>query len=157
VLTATNVVAGTLDYMSPEQGRGGGADPSWDVWALAVIAYEMLHGETPFADALRAAMRSSALQARCMPPLRGRSPSNPGDGPQARWRFSTICSTSSPSRRTPQFLDFSAQITRFAARSRITPGEDAHDDRLSEGRHTPGIPFRYRMFRTVNISGRCLS
>jgi serine/threonine-protein kinase len=58
-LTATNVVAGTLDYMSPEQRRGGGADPSWDVWALAVIAYEMLHGEPPAADALRPATRPS--------------------------------------------------------------------------------------------------
>jgi len=33
--------------MSPEQTRGGAPQPSWDVWALAVVFYEMLCGEHP--------------------------------------------------------------------------------------------------------------
>jgi hypothetical protein len=48
--TATGLVIGTLDYMSPEQRRGGMPHPSWDIWALAVIAYEMLVGECPFTE-----------------------------------------------------------------------------------------------------------
>lgn len=40
---------GTPFYMAPEQLRGEDADPSWDVWALAVIAFEMLSGSHPFA------------------------------------------------------------------------------------------------------------
>jgi serine/threonine protein kinase len=48
--TATGLVIGTLDYMSPEQCRGGMPHPSWDIWALAVIAYEMLVGECPFTE-----------------------------------------------------------------------------------------------------------
>ena len=47
--------------MSPEQRRGGVADPSWDVWALAVIAYEMLNGETPSAGAFRLDGRPTRL------------------------------------------------------------------------------------------------
>ena len=49
-LTATGAVVGTLGYMSPEQVRAGAPNPSWDLWALAVVAYEMLAGECPFAE-----------------------------------------------------------------------------------------------------------
>ena len=48
--TATGNVIGTLDYMSPEQLRGGTPHPSWDIWALAVVTYEMLAGGCPFSD-----------------------------------------------------------------------------------------------------------
>lgn len=48
VAAATGVPAGTLRYMSPEQLAGGTAAPAWDVWSLAVIAYEMLSGVNPF-------------------------------------------------------------------------------------------------------------
>ena len=37
-------------YMAPEQLRGEDPDPSWDLWALAVIAFEMLSGSHPFAS-----------------------------------------------------------------------------------------------------------
>ncbi len=46
--TSAGVLLGTLDYMSPEQVAGDEADPAWDIWALAVIAYEMLTGVHPF-------------------------------------------------------------------------------------------------------------
>jgi serine/threonine-protein kinase len=49
-LTATGAIVGTLGYMSPEQVRAGAPHPSWDLWALAVVAYEMLAGERPFAE-----------------------------------------------------------------------------------------------------------
>jgi serine/threonine protein kinase len=37
--------------MSPEQIQGGEPHPSWDIWALTVIAYEMLASVRPFAAA----------------------------------------------------------------------------------------------------------
>ena len=46
--TITGVVVGTMKYMSPEQLRGRSASPRWDLWALAVIAYEALCGRAPF-------------------------------------------------------------------------------------------------------------
>jgi serine/threonine-protein kinase len=39
---------GTLRYMSPEQFRGELMNPSWDLWALAIVVYEMLAGKYPF-------------------------------------------------------------------------------------------------------------
>lgn len=46
--TAPGAVMGTLRYMSPEQWRGGEPAATWDLWALAVVAYEMLTSVYPF-------------------------------------------------------------------------------------------------------------
>jgi hypothetical protein len=39
---------GTPPYMAPEQLRGEAPVPAWDLWALAVLAYELLTGSLPF-------------------------------------------------------------------------------------------------------------
>ncbi|MGE5327278.1 MAG: protein kinase domain-containing protein [Deltaproteobacteria bacterium] len=49
--TGTGALLGTVRYMSPEQLRGGKVGTGWDLWALAVIAYETLVGTHPFAGA----------------------------------------------------------------------------------------------------------
>jgi len=41
-------VAGTLDYMAPEQIEGEDAGPAADLWALGVVLYEMVAGRHPF-------------------------------------------------------------------------------------------------------------
>ena len=48
--TTMGVVLGTRQYMAPEQLRGESPEPSWDLWALALIVHEMLTGYHPFAS-----------------------------------------------------------------------------------------------------------
>lgn len=47
-LTATGLLIGSVNYMSPEQCQGLKADTRSDIYALAVCLYEMLADEPPF-------------------------------------------------------------------------------------------------------------
>jgi serine/threonine-protein kinase len=47
-LTATGIVLGTPEFMSPEQIRGKPIDQRSDVYALAVLAFELITAELPF-------------------------------------------------------------------------------------------------------------
>ena len=49
VPTLDGALVGTPRYMAPEQLAGGSPAASWDIWALAVIACEMVTGGHPFA------------------------------------------------------------------------------------------------------------
>jgi serine/threonine protein kinase len=65
--TGGGVLVGTMQYMSPEQFRGEAVAASWDLWALAAVAYELLTGAHPFAAANAAELQSAVLAGRFTP------------------------------------------------------------------------------------------
>ena len=42
------MLVGTPQYMSPEQARGDAVGPAADIYALGIVAYQMLSGQVPF-------------------------------------------------------------------------------------------------------------
>ena len=48
-LTATGIVLGTPEFMSPEQLRGKPLDPRTDIYSLGLMTVELLTGQLPFA------------------------------------------------------------------------------------------------------------
>lgn len=67
--TAAGTVAGTLEYMSPEQLDRAATGPSinWDIWALGVISYELLTGARPFSGADLFVIRSAIRHGNFVP------------------------------------------------------------------------------------------
>ena len=62
--TNTGAIMGTPTYMSPEQCRGSGVvDHRSDIYALAVILYEMLRGQPPFVEAGGGDYRAMSLNS----------------------------------------------------------------------------------------------
>lgn len=61
-VTAFEQLVGTPRYMSPEQAEGGDIDALSDVYAIGVVLYELIAGETPFHDELGSVR--TALQIR---------------------------------------------------------------------------------------------
>jgi serine/threonine-protein kinase len=57
--TDPGALVGTVRYMAPEQLRGQPVAPAWDLWALTIMAYEMLTGAQPFAGSNVAALNGS--------------------------------------------------------------------------------------------------
>jgi len=66
-LTATGVVVGTPAYLSPEHVAGEATDHRADIYALGVMAYEMLAGQQPFTASTPTAMLVKRLAVRPSP------------------------------------------------------------------------------------------
>ena len=66
-LTATGIILGTPEFMSPEQLRGKPLDARTDVYSLALMTYDMLTGKLPFEGRTQQEMMIARLRAEPMP------------------------------------------------------------------------------------------
>lgn len=62
VRTEPGILMGTVNYMSPEQVRGGDTDARTDLWSLGVVLYEMIVGEKPFQGETKSDVIASILR-----------------------------------------------------------------------------------------------
>ncbi len=74
-LTQTGAMVGTPQYMAPEQVRGLPVDHRADVYALGIVCYEMLTGQTPFSGDTATVLYKQAHEPP--PPLSQFSPHVP--------------------------------------------------------------------------------
>ena len=61
-LTATGIILGTPEFMSPEQLRGKTLDARTDVYSLSLMTFEMLTGKLPFAGRTQQEMMIARLR-----------------------------------------------------------------------------------------------
>ena len=66
-LTATGIILGTPEFMSPEQIRGKTLDARSDLYALGIVAFEMLTGKLPFQGRNAQEMMIARLRSQPVP------------------------------------------------------------------------------------------
>lgn len=66
-LTATGIILGTPEFMSPEQIRGKQLDARSDVYALGILGFEMFTGKLPFAGRNAQEIMISRLRGQPIP------------------------------------------------------------------------------------------
>lgn len=66
--TGSNVVMGSVHYISPEQARGEDVTAASDIYSCAIMLYEMLTGQVPFGGDNSVAIALKHLQEDITPP-----------------------------------------------------------------------------------------
>jgi serine/threonine-protein kinase len=67
-LTTTGMTLGTVQYFAPEQAQGEIVSPAADVYALGIVMYEMLAGQTPFNGNTPVVVAMQHIQDQPVPP-----------------------------------------------------------------------------------------
>jgi len=79
LVTGEDHVAGTPQYMAPEQLRGERLDARSDQFSWGVVAYELLSGRRPFSSSTEGYALVASILTDAPPPLRDLAPDLPAD------------------------------------------------------------------------------
>ena len=116
-LTMTGTILGTAGYLAPEQARGEPTTPATDLYALAVVAFELLTGRRPFQADNPTAEAAAHVHAE-VPPV-----SEHGDLPRELDPVFRRAMAKDPADRYPSAADFVSAL-REALR---TAGATTHE------------------------------
>src|SRR5437868_4223173 len=109
-LTATGIILGTPEFMSPEQIRGKPLDARSDIYALGIVAFEMFTGKLPFQG--RNAQEMMIARLRSQPiPIRQYRP----DVPDTVEKALTKALQTNPDDRFTTAIEFSEALSGSAA------------------------------------------
>ncbi len=107
-LTATGIILGTPEFMSPEQIRGKQLDARSDIYALGIVAFEMFTGKLPFHGRNAQEMMIARLRGRPLK-LRQLRP----DLPDGLERTLGRALESNPEARYTTALEFADALSTF--------------------------------------------
>jgi serine/threonine-protein kinase len=106
-------VVGTVDYMAPEQVEGKPAKPSFDIYALGLVVFEMLTGRKPFAGETPLA---SAVERLTRPPPR---PSGVVAALHPTWDEIVVrCLATDPAKRFASVDEIATHLSSMTSRRR---------------------------------------
>ncbi len=108
-LTATGIILGTPEFMSPEQIRGKQLDARSDIYALGIVAFEMFTGKLPFQGRNAQEMMIARLRGTPLT-LRAVRPDLPANLEKALARSLSA----NPDDRFPTAIEFAAALTAVA-------------------------------------------
>ena len=107
--TTAGKFVGTLQYVSPEQARGGAVDGRSDIFSLGIVLYEMVTGKNPFATP---SFLETVSRIRDMPA----PPIERADCPEHLKRIIAQCLEKSPERRYRTARDLMLDLEAIGTR-----------------------------------------
>jgi tRNA A-37 threonylcarbamoyl transferase component Bud32 len=119
-LTRTGTSLGTAQYMSPEQARGEPLGPRADVYALAIVLYEMLIGRPPFEADTDIAILHQQVYESPTPPRQRRS-----DIPRRLEKVLLKALSKEPAKRYPTAGALAQALERALKGGILPPGRGA--------------------------------
>jgi serine/threonine-protein kinase len=129
-LTATGIILGTPEFMSPEQLRGKPLDARTDIYSLSLMTYEMLTGRLPFEGRTQQELMIARLRSEPKP-LRESRPEL--DFPEAIERVLAKAMARNPDERYQSTREFAEAFAVGAAAAERGDARDVGGAGASDG------------------------